>query len=71
MKNTREVKFDPTNPRCPKCNRVLKEQTRVETKRYEEPAGNLHIHVCHCGAATGYFVLDVPDDSGYVLGEIS
>lgn len=65
-----EVEFDPQNPKCPHCHSRLQKSSCVKIIRYEEQKGNLYIHVCPCGTATGYFALDTPNGSPYLLGKI-
>lgn len=70
MKDMTEVDFDPNNPKCPDCKKPLEKSSCVEIVRYEKQQGNMYIHICPCGAATGYFKLDVPDGSPYLMGKI-
>lgn len=51
-------KFDPDNPKCPNCKRPLNEQNLFDTTYYPDMKGTMYVHICKCGAATGFIVMD-------------
>ncbi len=66
-----DTAFDPMNPRCPDCGARLTEDSRISSKYYPDQRMTMYVHICRCGAATGYVIKDDFDPSeGYKMHKI-